>query len=352
MAILDKNYFDLAVLILTSILLGMVATPVAIRLAKKLGIIDYPGRTSHQIHKLPTPRAGGIALALALVVLFMVNRLWDYPEIIKILLPGAVIFAFGLWDDKFGMNALVKLIGQLIAVTILVFLGVRVQFLENPQFFIQLNNSLAFWLNILITYVWMVGITNAMNMVDSMDGLAVGLCQIISAFFLILAMISGQAFLVFFSTILFGVNWGISFYNRQPAKTFLGDSGAQTLGFLLAAAALIYHPKAFSQASSWFAPILFFSVPIFDTTLVTISRALKAQPFYKANLDHTYHRLIKKGWDASRAVAVLHLAGLIGGLSATCAMYLAPVYANAIFILWMIVFSGFIYFFIKTEKAI
>jgi len=349
-AILDKNYFDLAVLIFFSLAVSLAATPAAIWIARKLDIIDYPGRTAHQIHQKPTPRAGGIALALALIIMFLANRLWIYPEIIQIMLPAIVIFAFGLWDDKFGMNAPVKLIGQLIATTILILLGVRVQFLENPQFFIRLNPNLAFALNILITYLWMVGITNATNMVDSMDGLAVGLCQIISAFLTILAMISAQAFLVILSAILFGVTWGIGFYNRQPARTFLGDSGAQTLGFLLAASALIYHPRSPSQASSWFAPILFFSVPIFDTTLVTISRLLKGQPFYKANLDHTYHRLIERGWDASRAVGALHLAGMFAGLLATCAMYLDALRANAIFALWALVFATGIIFFIKSEK--
>lgn len=351
MAILDENYFDLAVLIFASILTGLAAGPVGIWIARRLDIIDYPGRTAHQIHQKPTPRAGGIALALAMLVMFLVNRLWVYPEIIQIILPAIIVFTFGLWDDKFGMNAPVKLIGQLVAVTMLILLGVRVQFLENPQFFFRLNDSVAFGLNILITYLWMVGITNATNMVDSMDGLAVGLCQIISAFFIVLAMISGQPFLVILSAILFGVTWGIGFFNRQPAKTFLGDSGAQTLGFVLAAAALIYHPRSPSQASSWFAPILFFSVPIFDTTLVTISRALKKQPFYKANLDHTYHRLVEKGWDASRAVGALHLAGMFGGLLATCAMYLDPLYANAIFAFWAFVFASFIFYFIKSEKT-
>jgi UDP-GlcNAc:undecaprenyl-phosphate GlcNAc-1-phosphate transferase len=350
-AILDENYFDLAVLIFASILAGLAACPAGIWIARRMDIIDYPGRTAHQIHQKPTPRAGGIALALAMLVMFLVNRLWVYPEIIQIILPAIIVFAFGLWDDKFGMNAPVKLIGQLVAVTALILLGVRVQFLENPQFFIRLDNSLAFGLNILITYLWMVGITNATNMVDSMDGLAVGLCQIISAFFIVLAMISGQPFLVILSTILFGITWGVGFFNRQPAKTFLGDSGAQTLGFVLAAAALIYHPRSPSQASSWFAPILFFSVPIFDTTLVTISRALKKQPFYKANLDHTYHRLVEKGWDASRAVGALHLAGMFGGLLATCAMYLPPVYSNMIFLFCLILDGVLLQYFIRSEIA-
>ena len=349
MAILDENYFDLAVLIFASILAGLAAAPAGIWIARRLDIIDYPGRTAHQIHHKPTPRAGGIALMLALLVMGLANRLWVYPEIIQIILPAIIVFAFGLWDDKFGMNAPVKLIGQLVAVTLLILLGLRVQFLENPQFFFRLDQPLAYSLNILITYVWMVGITNATNMVDSMDGLAIGLCQIISAFFIILAMISGQAFLVIFSAILFGLAWGVGFFNRQPAKTFLGDSGAQALGFILAAAALIYHPRSPSQASSWFGPILFFSVPIFDTTLVTISRALKRQPFYKASLDHTHHRLVEKGWDASRAVGALHLAGMFGGLLATCAMYLPPVYSNMIFLFWLVLGGVLIQYFIRSE---
>lgn len=342
--ILDQNYFDLVLLILFSLFIGLIITPASIWLAKKMDIIDYPGGSAHHIHLKPTPRAGGIAIMLSILVMILFNRLWGHAEILHIFLPAIVIFSFGLWDDKHGMNAITKLIGQIIAVTILIFLDVRVKFLENQTFFIQLDSTLAYWVDVFITYLWMVGITNAFNMVDSMDGLAIGLCQTISAFFLFISLVSGQSSLVYFSAIIFGISWGLAFFNRQPAKTFLGDSGAQSIGFILAAIAIIYHPNAISQASTWFAPILFFSVPIFDTSLVTISRMLRGQPFYKANLDHTYHRLVALGWDQNRAVALMQIAGVVFGFASISVVYLPPFSANVIFALWTIVFIGLIYF--------
>ena len=351
MTILDQNYFDLALLILSSIFIGFVITPVSIWFAKKLDIIDYPGRTAHQIHQKPTPRAGGIAIMLSLLVMILLNQLWDHVEILWIFVPAVVVFSFGIRDDKYGMDAPTKLSGQLLAVTVLIFFDVRVRFLESQSFFIQLNGTLAYWADIFITYFWMVGITNAFNMVDSMDGLAIGLCQIIGAFFLFLSMVSGQSSLAYLSAIIFGVSFSVAFYNRRPAKMFLGDSGAQSLGFILAAAAIVYHPKALSQASSWFSPIMFFSVPIFDTSLVTISRMLRGLPFYKANLDHTYHRLVALGWDQNRAVAIMQIGGVVFGLVSICVVYLPPVAANVIFTIWIIVFVALIYLLEKTFTA-
>ena len=129
MMILDQNYFDLALLIICSLFISLIITPASIWLAKKMGIIDYPGRSAHHIHLKPTPRAGGIAIMLSILVMILFNRLWGHAEILHIFLPAIVIFSFGLWDDKHGMNAITKLIGQIVAVTILIFLDVRVNFL-------------------------------------------------------------------------------------------------------------------------------------------------------------------------------------------------------------------------------
>jgi len=186
-----------------------------------------------------------------------------------------------------------------------------------------------------------------MNMVDSMDGLAVGLCQTISVFFFFVSLVSEQTSIVYLSAALIGINTGVAFFNRRPARTFLGDSGAQTLGFILAAISIMYQPDAQSQTSSWFMPILFFSVPIFDTTLVTLSRLRRKIPFYKANLDHTYHRLVAFGWQKDRAIAAMQIAGFVFGLTSIAAIYLPPLIANMVFILWLILFLFMIY---KLEK--
>lgn len=346
--IIDQNYFDISLLILASIVISLVITPLAIWLAKKFNIIAYPGQAAHHIHKTPTPRAGGIALLISIAIAFVLFSLWTQTELYHILLPALIVFGFGLWDDRHGLDAPTKLAGQIIAVTILIIFDVRVQFLESQNFFIQLNRTTAYSIDVFITYFWMIGITNAFNMVDSMDGLSVGFARVTSVFFLVLSIISGQPSLVYLSAILFGVSFGVSIYNEFPAKTFLGDSGAQLLGYLLAAIAIIYHPKAISQQSTWFLPVMFFSVPIFDTTLVTFSRLRRGLPFYKANVDHTYHRLVKLGWDSYRAVAATQIAAIIFSLAGVCTVYLPSFSANMIFIFWLLIFIALIFIFEKT----
>jgi len=340
-------------IILSSLALGILSTPVAMWIAKKARVVDYPGKSSHTIHQKEITRAGGIALALALGAATILDRFFRFPEITHIFLPALIILTFGLWDDRSGMNAPVKLAGQVSAVTLLVLSGIRVQFFENPQFFIRFIPTVALWVDILITYFWVIGITNAFNLVDSMDGLALGMGQITSAFFLIAAYRSGQTGLLFLSCALFGVSLGIYFFNRYPARTFLGDSGAQTLGFILSAVAIIYRPKAISQSSTWFVPIIVFSVPIFDTTLVTISRILKGLPFYKANLDHTYHRLVALGWKENHSVSIMHIAAILNGLLAVLCVSLQPLTSNILFGLWILVFLFLLIFlekkFVKVE---
>jgi len=331
-------YIKAVWIFVSALILAMFLTPLSIWIAKKAKIIDYPGKTSHTIHKTEVPKAGGIALVLSLATVSFLHRLINFPPIIIIFLAALIIFAFGLWDDRNGMNALIKLLGQICAVTVLALNGIRVQFFENTQFFISLNPVIALWVDIAITYFWIIAITNAFNLIDSINGLALGLAQIVSVFFIFSAIKADQPTLLFISSALIGINLGIFFFNRFPAKTFLGDSGAQTLGFILSAIAIIYTPKAESQSSTWFIPIIVFGVPIFDTTLVMVSRTLKGIPFYKANLDHTYHRLVGLGWKKNHAVNVMHVSAILCGILAALCVNIKPLEANLLFAFWMLTF--------------
>ena len=347
---MENIYLKAGWIFAISLILAFILTPASIWLAKRAKILDYPGKTGHTIHKTVIPRAGGIALVSSMAILSLLIRFNESPQIITIFLAGLIIFAFGIWDDRFGMNAQLKLLGQICAVTVLVINGIRVQFFENPQFFISFSPILALWIDIIITYFWIIAITNAFNLIDSMDGLALGLVMIITVFFIFSAITANQTPLLFFSTALFGVNLGIFFFNHSPAKTFLGDSGAQTLGFLLSAVAIIYTPRAMSQSSTWFIPIIVFGVPIFDTTLVSISRSLKGIPIYMANLDHTYHRLISLGWKKNQAVNIIHFAEVLSCLLAALCVNIKPLGANLFFGLWLAVFIALLIFFERKSK--
>jgi UDP-GlcNAc:undecaprenyl-phosphate GlcNAc-1-phosphate transferase len=142
---------------------------------------------------------------------------------------------------------------------------------------------------------------------------------------------ANQPFLSILSAILLGSSIGMLYFNTLPAHTFLGDSGVQFLGFILAALGIAYTPPGLPQPSSWFVPILLLSVPIFDTTLVVISRLRQKRAVYQAGLDHTYHRLVDLGWHPGRAVLTMHLAAIISGCLAFVALPRPPLWANLIF---------------------
>lgn len=311
---------------------AMLFAPFIVRLTRRLNILDQPRRKAHKQHSTPTPIAGGLLLVFTMGLLASLQRLWEAPEILALLLASSIVFGFGLWDDLFDLPVWIKLSGQLLAALVLMS-GVGAPGELSSRAGVQVLLFEQNWLNQLVTLVWLVGITNAYNFVDSMDGLAVGLAALAAAFFMLVTYDAGQARLSLLSAALLGACLASYYYNSPPAYFFMGDSGAQTLGFLLAGLAIAYNPPGFEKLASWYVPILLMAVPIFDLTLVVISRLRRGLPIYQAGLDHTYHRLISLGFDSSRAVLTMHIASLLLGCIAFIALGLPPLPANAIFLL-------------------
>jgi UDP-GlcNAc:undecaprenyl-phosphate GlcNAc-1-phosphate transferase len=189
----------------------------------------------------------------------------------------------------------------------------------------------------MLTILWVVGITNAFNFVDSMDGLAVGLGAMSAAFFVLLTLEAEQTVLVQHSVLILGVCIGLYLYNSPPAMLFLGDSGAQFLGFILAVLAIAYRSRSAFQASSWFVPVILFSVPIFDTLLIIISRLRRGRPIYAASQDHTYHRLSHLLGSSSRAVLVMQTGALLLCCLAILGLNQPPGIANIIYLTILVV---------------
>jgi UDP-GlcNAc:undecaprenyl-phosphate GlcNAc-1-phosphate transferase len=308
-------------LIFWAILATLAVTPIAIRAAIRLQLIDHPNTSPHKIHQRPVPKAGGIAISLVILFINLLSGNLVSSTIRTILLASMIIFLFGLWDDTHRLSPRWKLVGQILATIILISQGVHIRMLGSLTM-----------LNMALTLLWTIGITNAFNLVDSMDGLANGLAAIAAAFFMLVTVDADQPALALLSAIILGSSIGMLYFNTLPAHTFLGDSGAQFLGFTLAALAIAYTPPGLPQPSSWFVPILLLSVPIFDTTLVVISRLRHKKAVYQAGLDHTYHRLVNLGLPSSRAVLTMHLFAIVSGCLAFMALPLPPLWANAIFI--------------------
>jgi UDP-GlcNAc:undecaprenyl-phosphate GlcNAc-1-phosphate transferase len=185
-------------------------------------------------------------------------------------------------------------------------------------------------LNVVVTLFWLFGITNALNMIDSMDGIVAGLGIIAAVCFMGATQLAGQFTLAFWSAILLGISIGLYYWNNLAGKFFLGDSGAQTMGFLLASFGIMYNPLNRNPESSWIVPIMLLGVPIFDTSLVVLSRLRRGQRVGSGRRDHTYHRLIALGISKKYAVLTVHLAALIISCLAFLSLYL-PAWLALIF---------------------
>ena len=325
-------------LIFWAILTTLVITPLAVKAAVRLQLIDQPNSSPHKIHQQPMPKAGGLAIGLAIVLINLLSGNFQSVTIRAILLASIIIFIFGLWDDAYRLSPQWKLVGQILGTIILISQGVHIRMLGSMTV-----------LNIALTLFWTIGITNAFNLVDSMDGLAIGLTAIASAFFMLVTVDAGQPTLALLSAIVLGSSIGMLYFNTLPARTFLGDSGAQFIGFILAALGIAYTPPGLPQPSSWFVPILLLSVPIFDTSLVIVSRLKKRKAVYQAALDHTYHRLVNLGLPSSRAVLTMHLSAILSGCLAFMALPLPPLWANAIFISALLV-GLFLLFWLEKKE--
>ena len=345
-----ENFLQLEyimVLLIGSIILSLLIAVLGIKIAPQIGLMDIPGSAEHKNHLRSIPLVGGIVLMDTLIIIILITQMWRNDNILAIAISGIIIGLFGLLDDFISLNVTKKLFGQLLASIILVSLGVQVNFFDSPEFFFQIGYPWEGYLNIIFTLLWLIVITNAFNFIDSMDGLAVGLSGLSSSFFLLISMYTGQLELIFLAVIILGVCIALYYFNSQPARLFLGDSGAQLLGFLLACIAIIYQPKVGFQTSTWFVPILLFSVPLFDMFLVIISRLKRGKKIHKASQDHTFHRLSQLGIPMHQAVLMMHGISLILSMIGFLCLNLSEIYANFIFLL---VLSLGIITFIKLDK--
>lgn len=326
----------IVLMIFSGLLFAIFCAPFALRLAKRIGAIDMPDSASHKWHKLPMPLAGGLIAFAGSWLLFALFGLWNQPSFRAVLLSGVVIFIFGLLDDVYGLSAPKKFFGQILAAILLMRFGVLVLFLETVD--LPFSQPFLAFLNQLLSIFWLVGITNAFNLIDSMDGLVAGLTLIIAGFFTFITFLAGQGNLALFSSLLIGLSLGLYLYNRHPALFFLGDSGSQYLGFFLAALAILYRPPDLNPKSTWFIPILLLGIPIFDTSLVVFSRLRRGKPIFQADRSHTYHRLVAFGFRPNIAVLIIQAAALSLSSAAFVIMYLPP--TAAIFLFTLIVGLG------------
>jgi len=331
---MSNPFLPLVISILFSLALGY---PVML-LAKRLNLMDIPASAPHKIHARPTPLAGGLLIISTLAVMGLLFRQWLGREILVVLAGALVVFLFGLWDDLKGLSAGPKLIGQFLAAVVLISSGVQVYFATILSDAGYVSPFVAQALNIVITLFWLFGITNALNMIDSMDGIVAGLGIIASVCFMAATLVANQPVLTFWSAVLLGICAGLYYWNNLAGKFFLGDSGSQTIGFLLACFGILYNPLNRNPESSWIVPIMLLGAPVFDTSLVVLSRFRRGQPVGSGRRDHTYHRLIALGISPRYAVLTVHLTALIISGLAFITLYL-PAWLALTFFFSTIIFG-------------
>jgi UDP-GlcNAc:undecaprenyl-phosphate/decaprenyl-phosphate GlcNAc-1-phosphate transferase len=299
-------------LLLASIALGCSAavtyllTPVTSRLAVRLGVLDHPDRTpqGRKKHDSATPYLGGIAILAGLTVgsgaLLLRDQMPPLNGVPAALALSAVLAGLGLADDIRQLPRVVRLVVQISAAAAAWSVGFKV--LATP------------WgaVNLIITIVWIVGITNAFNLLDNMDGLSAGLAAVSAFSFAGMGLLNGQGVIAVSAAALAGAAAGFLAHNRHPAKVFMGDAGSLMIGFLLA---LIGIKLQFDNLVkiTFFVPVVVLGLPIFDTTLVVASRIANGRRPFTGGADHISHRLVHVGLPVRAAVGLLYWSGLCLG---------------------------------------
>ncbi len=301
-----------------ALVISYAATPLAKRLAFRLGAVDVP-KDGRRMHKEPKARMGGLAIFLGFLVSVFCFAEFILPTgslntgLIGILIGSVIIVVLGIFDDIKPRSAKLKFLIQLVAASIPVLLGVRVFVITNP--FTNELISLPMWLSIAGSILWIAGVTNAVNLIDGLDGLAAGVSSIAAVALLsILLLVNVQSVtLLVMTAALAGACFGFLPYNFNPAKLFMGDTGSTFLGFTLACVSI---QGPFKTYVAFIVPMLVLGLPIFDTAFAIIRRLLKGQSIMTPDRGHLHHRLIDRGFSHRTTVLILYILSAVLAISA------------------------------------
>lgn len=303
---------SLGLIFASSMCVAALVTPLAIRISSIIGAMDVPG--GRHIHLNATPRLGGIAVVTGVVAALLLASINYMPNLRALLMGSFLVFFVGLLDDVRPVKASVKLLFQVVACAFLISDGVHVLFFPDT------------WWGLIgrwgVTTLWIVGITNAVNFLDGMDGLLSGLVMGTSAIYFVLALLLGSNMLAYCSLALFCASFAFLGYNIKPARIFLGDGGSTFLGFFLAALSVQGSWAKNNPLVSFFIPVLILSVPIYDMIFTTVSRIASGRVnsfrswLEYTGRDHLHHRLEALGFSRGNVVLMICLLNLGVGMGA------------------------------------
>ena len=301
MNLASRDYF---LLFSISLLLVGTLTPVMKNVAIRYGVVDQPGE-SHKTHRIPIPYLGGLAIAIGVVVVSYGSLIFsgvassDYLRASSILLPGIFLSIVGLIDDILKLSPWPRFLAQNVVGLISAFILISTKTLGKP------TGSL--FLDILITVLWIVGLTNAINFFDNIDGGASGSVAISTLVISILALQSNQYLIAAQAVVIAGATIGFLIWNRPPARIYMGDAGSLFLGLMIASLTIRLEPNPINQMASFAVPLFLVAVPIMDTSVVVMKRIIRGISPFQGGTDHLSHRLMRSGLSKKQAVFSLWL---------------------------------------------
>ncbi len=304
---------------IAALIMVLLLTPIVKSFAIWVGAVDAPNH--RKVHTRIMPRMGGLAIFLAFVGAFFIispaitdmkhNAAWG------LVLGGLIIVITGAFDDRFELSPKVKLLGQVLAAGVVVAFGLKVELVNIP-----FGDSMVYigWLSVPLTILWIVGVTNAINLIDGLDGLAAGVSAIATTTMMVMSLMMGNYTVALLCAVLLGSICGFLFFNFHPAKIFMGDTGALFLGFSLATLSIL----GFKQATivSFIVPLLILGVPLSDTFFAILRRKLNKTPISVADKSHLHHCLLQLGFSHRKTVLIIYGIAAFFGL---CAILLSQV---------------------------
>lgn len=334
---LGTNYYlsKIAEALIIGIVVAYLTAPVSIKLAHRLGVIDTP-KDARRVHKKPIPRFGGMSIFLGSMAAMIIPAGMN-ANIKTAMIGGALMYLLGIIDDIKDIKPAVKFGGQILIASLVYALGIRITFISN--YFgaavtdAHANVILSAGVSYIITVFWIVGITNAVNLMDGLDGLAAGSVAIMSLSLAYIAYIHGirlGSMPVCIALVAVAAGCiGFLPYNFSPAKTFMGDGGALYLGYMIAVLSVISPLKRATVVGALI-PMLTLAVPIFDTALAMLRRTLKHESIMAADKGHLHHHLMAAGFGQRRSVLIIY--GIVGIMGEVAVLISRELYKDAFFL--------------------
>lgn len=307
---------NMIIAFLLAVISAAVFTPLTIKLAQKVGIMDIPN-DSRKIQAKPMPRIGGLAFIMAFLLsslfIFLTCNIGSDINLFGFFIGAGIVAATGFLDDAFELKPWMKLVGQAIAAICVILSGVRIFYFNIPFLSMYGLNDI---LSIIITFGWIIGVTNAFNLIDGLDGLATGVSAISTLSMLVIFIINGATPSVYILTAaLLGGLIGFLPYNFNPAKTFMGDNGSNFLGYTLATISMLGMAKTYTFMTVVL-PVIILGLPIFDTLFAIFRRIINHKPIMQADRGHLHHKLMDAGLTQKQVVIILYAVTAILGIYA------------------------------------